>query len=153
MPFMFGKLEVYQRAVDFADEIASLTESFPRAYGFLVDQLNRAALSIATNLAEGNGRFTKPTTGSSVMPGRLGPSLIDRQQKTSPSPAILPENGEVARRALQSSGRGSQPHDSRLCRVWCRGSGRIPAIRSRSTTSTGLATAARTGADARWTAR
>ena len=60
MPFMFEKLEVYQKAVDFADEIAALTESFPRGYGFLVDQLNRAALSIATNLAEGNGRFTKP---------------------------------------------------------------------------------------------
>jgi len=57
---MFEKLEVYQKAVDFADEVASLTESFPRGYGFLVDQLNRAALSIATNLAEGNGRFTKP---------------------------------------------------------------------------------------------
>jgi four helix bundle protein len=60
MPFMFEKLEVYQKAVDFADEVAALTEDFPRGYGFLVDQLNRAALSIATNLAEGNGRFTKP---------------------------------------------------------------------------------------------
>ncbi len=60
MAFMFEKLEVYQKAVDFADEIAGITQSFPRGYGFLVDQLNRAALSIATNLAEGNGRFTKP---------------------------------------------------------------------------------------------
>jgi four helix bundle protein len=60
MPFMFEMLEVYQKAVDFADEIAALTEGFPRGYGFLVDQLNRAAPSIATNLAEGNGRFTKP---------------------------------------------------------------------------------------------
>jgi four helix bundle protein len=58
--FMFEKLEVYQKAVDLADEIASLTEAFPRGYGFLVDQLNRAAVSIATNLAEGNGRFTVP---------------------------------------------------------------------------------------------
>lgn len=57
---MFEKLDVYQKALDLADEIAALTEGFPRGYGFLVDQLNRAALSITTNLAEGNGRFTKP---------------------------------------------------------------------------------------------
>src|SRR2546429_9061445 len=56
---MFENLQVYQKAVDFADRIASHTEDFPRGYYFLVDQLNRAALSIATNLAEGNGRFTK----------------------------------------------------------------------------------------------
>ena len=60
MAFMFENLQVYQKAVDFADRIASHTETFPRGYYFLVDQLNRAALSIATNLAEGNGRFTKP---------------------------------------------------------------------------------------------
>jgi hypothetical protein len=60
MAFMFDNLQVYQKAVDFADKIASHTENFPRGYYFLVDQLNRAALSVATNLAEGNGRFTKP---------------------------------------------------------------------------------------------
>ncbi|KPJ55453.1 MAG: four helix bundle protein [Planctomycetes bacterium DG_58] len=59
MAFMFENLEVYQKAVTLADEIASLTERFPRGYYFLVDQLNRAAVSVATNLAEGNGRFTK----------------------------------------------------------------------------------------------
>ncbi|HEY8751083.1 MAG TPA: four helix bundle protein [Tepidisphaeraceae bacterium] len=60
MPFMFENLQVYQKAVDFADRIATHTEAFPRGYYFLVDQLNRAALSIATHLAEGNGRFAKP---------------------------------------------------------------------------------------------
>jgi four helix bundle protein len=59
MAFMFEKLEVYQKAVDFADRVTEITERFPRGYAFLVDQLNRAALSIATNIAEGNGRFTK----------------------------------------------------------------------------------------------
>jgi len=56
---MFENLQVYQKAVDFADRMAAQSEQFPRGYYFLVDQLNRAALSIATNLAEGNGRFTK----------------------------------------------------------------------------------------------
>jgi four helix bundle protein len=59
MAFMFENLQVYQKSVDLADRVASLAEKFPRGYYFLVDQLNRAALSIATNLAEGNGRFTK----------------------------------------------------------------------------------------------
>ena len=59
MPFAFEKLHVYQKAVDFADAVCSITEGFPRGYGFLVDQLNRASLSISANIAEGNGRFTK----------------------------------------------------------------------------------------------
>jgi four helix bundle protein len=59
MAFMFENLAVYQKALDLSEQIATLTESFPRGYYFLTDQLNRAALSIATNLAEGNGRFTK----------------------------------------------------------------------------------------------
>ena len=59
MTFQFEKLLVYQKSIDFADEVCSTTEQFSRGYGFLVDQLNRASLSIAANIAEGNGRFTK----------------------------------------------------------------------------------------------
>ncbi len=59
MPFAFENLLVYQKAIDFADPICALTGDFPRGFRFLGDQLNRAALSIAANLAEGNGRFTK----------------------------------------------------------------------------------------------
>jgi four helix bundle protein len=59
MPFMFENLEVYQKAVDLAEKVINLTDEFPKGYYFLTDQLNRASLSIATNIAEGNGRFTK----------------------------------------------------------------------------------------------
>ncbi len=59
MAFAFEKLLVYQKSVDFADAVGTATEQFQRGYGFLVDQLNRAALSISSNIAEGNGRFTK----------------------------------------------------------------------------------------------
>ncbi len=59
MTFAFEKLNVYQKAVSFADAVCSLTKGFPRGYFFLADQLNRASLSIAANIAEGNGRFTK----------------------------------------------------------------------------------------------
>ena len=60
MTFAFEKLIVYQRAIAFADNICAMTEKFPRGYGFLADQLNRASVSIAANIAEGNGRFTAP---------------------------------------------------------------------------------------------
>ncbi len=59
MAFMFEKLEVYQKAVDLAEQIISLTEQFPKGFYFLTNQLNRASLSISLNIAEGNGRFTK----------------------------------------------------------------------------------------------
>ena len=59
MAFMFEKLDVYQKSIDLAERILVATSEFPRGFYFLSDQLNRACVSIATNLAEGNGRFTK----------------------------------------------------------------------------------------------
>jgi four helix bundle protein len=59
MAFLFEKLSVYQKAVDVAEKISRLTDSFPKGNYYLSDQLNRASLSISANLAEGNGRFHK----------------------------------------------------------------------------------------------
>ena len=59
MAFAFEKLNVYQKAIDFADKSCTITSKFPNGYYFLRDQLNRASLSVAANIAEGNGRFTK----------------------------------------------------------------------------------------------
>ena len=59
MAFALEKLVVYQKAVDFADQVCLRSENFTRGYGFLADQLNRASVSISANIAEGNGRFTK----------------------------------------------------------------------------------------------
>jgi len=53
MPFMFENLQVYQKAVDLADSVPVISGEFPRGFYFLVDQLNRAALSIATKSGRG----------------------------------------------------------------------------------------------------
>jgi four helix bundle protein len=56
--FAFEKLVVYQKSVGFAAAVCAITRRFPRGYYFLAGQLNRAAVSVAANIAEGNGRFT-----------------------------------------------------------------------------------------------
>ena len=60
MGFDFEKLDVYKRAVQFILNVYKATEKFPHdeRYG-LTGQLRRAAVSIATNIAEGSGRHHK----------------------------------------------------------------------------------------------
>ena len=51
----FEKLEVYQKALSFAEMIFEMTERFPQRVQYsLGDQLRRAALSICNNIAEGS---------------------------------------------------------------------------------------------------
>lgn len=57
--FLFEKLRIYQQALAFAEQVSTLTGSFARRNWYLADQLNRASLSIALNIAEGNGRRTE----------------------------------------------------------------------------------------------
>jgi four helix bundle protein len=58
MPFDHEKLDVYQRALDFMAAAGAICDTLPRGSGYLWDQLQRAALSIVLNIAEGAGRFS-----------------------------------------------------------------------------------------------
>jgi four helix bundle protein len=53
----FQDLVVWQKAMDFVVEVYKLTRRFPReaTYG-LTNQLRRAAVSVPSNIAEGQGR-------------------------------------------------------------------------------------------------
>lgn len=55
MAFKFEQLEVWKRAVDYTNDIHSITLTFPKEELFiLTSQIKRAADSIALNLAEGS---------------------------------------------------------------------------------------------------
>ena len=57
--FKFEKLDVWQKAIDFADLVYSKTKSFPVDERFgLTNQMRRAAVSISSNIAEGSARIS-----------------------------------------------------------------------------------------------
>ncbi len=60
MSYAYQDLVVWQKATDFVIQIYEITKRFSReeAYG-LSAQLRRAAVSIPSNIAEGQGRLTE----------------------------------------------------------------------------------------------
>jgi four helix bundle protein len=58
--FPFEKLEVWHLAVDFADYVLNILDSFPpNKYSRVVGQMEAAVSSIPQNIAEGKGRQYK----------------------------------------------------------------------------------------------
>ena len=58
--FGFEKLEVWQKAIDFADMVYSATRTFPADERFgLTNQMRRAAVSVSSNIAEGSSRISR----------------------------------------------------------------------------------------------
>ena len=58
--FNFQKLDVWRKAIDFADLIYNKNRAFPPDERFgLTNQLRRAAVSISSNIAEGSSRSSK----------------------------------------------------------------------------------------------
>src|SRR6059036_566531 len=57
--FNFEKLDVWQKAIDFADLVYNYTRNFPSDERFgLTNQMRRAAVSISSNVAEGSSRIS-----------------------------------------------------------------------------------------------
>ena len=61
MVFAFEELKVYQRALDFAVAIINIIDEIetPRKHFRLIEQLESSCTSVALNISEGKGRFSK----------------------------------------------------------------------------------------------
>jgi four helix bundle protein len=58
--FNFEKLDVWQKAIDFADLVYNNTRHFTADERFgLTNQMRRAAVSISSNIAEGTSRMSQ----------------------------------------------------------------------------------------------
>ena len=58
--FNFEKLDVWQKAIEFADLVYNHTRHFPSDERFrLTNQMRRAAVSISSNIAEGTSRLSQ----------------------------------------------------------------------------------------------
>ena len=54
------RLECYKQSVEMAEDLSKEVAKWPRGYGYLSDQLRRAASSITLNIAEGNAKESHP---------------------------------------------------------------------------------------------
>lgn len=58
--FNFEKLDVWNAAIEYADDVYRVTKPFPADERFgLTSQLRRSAVSVSANIAEGSGRSSK----------------------------------------------------------------------------------------------
>ena len=59
--FSFEDLEVWKKAVEFAHEVVNIAENIQtdRKHFRLIEQLEAASTSVALNIAEGKGRYSK----------------------------------------------------------------------------------------------
>jgi four helix bundle protein len=61
MPFSFENLEVYQKSLDFSASVINIVDQLdtPRKHYRLIEQLESSSSSIALNISEGKGRYSK----------------------------------------------------------------------------------------------
>jgi four helix bundle protein len=118
MPFRFEGLEIWHRARAYAAKVYGLTARFPRRedYG-LTSQLNRAANSIALNIAEGSAKGTAKAfdyhldvaVGSVFEVVSGGFLALDRGYITSEEQQALYDEGEQLAKSINAFRRTLHP--------------------------------------------
>jgi four helix bundle protein len=115
MSHSYRDLIVWQRAIAMVTEVYRATQSFPReeTYG-LTSQLRRSAVSVASNIAEGQGRISKPEFRQFL--GMARGSLLEMETQIVIAGNLGYLSGDTAGRLAASSGAVSrlmqslQPH-------------------------------------------
>jgi len=60
MGFNFEKLDIYEKSIDFVNQVYLVTKNYPKEEMFgLTNQFRRAAVSISLNIAEGSAKTKK----------------------------------------------------------------------------------------------
>jgi four helix bundle protein len=76
----FRDLVVWQKAIDLVTKIYRVTQNFPKEEMFgLISQLRRAAVSVPSNIAEGQGRLTEKEFRQFLGNARGSLSEVDTQ--------------------------------------------------------------------------
>ena len=76
----FRDLVVWQKSLDLVTEIYRVTQKFPKEEMFgLISQLRRAAVSVPSNIAEGQGRLTEKEFRQFLGNARGSLSEVDTQ--------------------------------------------------------------------------
>jgi four helix bundle protein len=115
MAFAFEGLNVYQRALKFAETVSGMAAAFERGHHLLADELRRATYRICQHIAEGNGRWPRSEQRGAYGAARSGVlevvPLLELAHRASLLPAEMHESLkgelEVLSKMLSGLMRGS----------------------------------------------
>jgi four helix bundle protein len=105
--FGFERLEVWEKAINFADTVYSVTREFPSDERFgLTNPMRRAAVSIFSNIAEGSSRNSRKDFARVIEIATGSPFEVVSQSYISRNQGFLtPEDFEVLYAAAEEQGR------------------------------------------------